>query len=70
MKADRQEATRNAHRRLRRFQRGGIRFAIFFKQLRRRGGPIKSVRIGFVTASLDFAQFFLALQELVSWFKR
>lgn len=60
----------NAHFRLGGFQRGSVSLAVFFQELGRGCRPIKPVGIGVMPARLDLGKLFLALEELVDWFKR
>jgi hypothetical protein len=70
MHAQIDDTSGNANRRFGRFQRGGIGIAIFLKQLRRAGGPVKFVRICVVAACLDLGKLFLALLKLIGWLER
>ena len=65
VKAQRQNASGHAHRRLGGFERGCVGRAIFLDQLRRALPSIKLVRIGLVPARLDLGKLLLALKILV-----
>ena len=70
MKAKGKNAASYADCRFRGFQGRSVGISILFKKLRRGGGPIELVRVGFVPASLDFGELFLALKKLIDRVKR